>query len=378
MDRRQPATGHADRREPDRGGNVGIYLLLVGTAGPVLGALCVLFTTLVVFASLDGVVNGAAGCETGQGITLPDRHSAVIAATVYSGSGSGAYGAGLVGHYAYAELGLWSEADSNRAHADRIGTALGLGAALAPFTQLVIRAPNGRSVVAEKRDVGMGGPPIDGRRRAIDLWTSTREALGLPPDWSGLVRVEAGPSGAIDAETPGREGPAGVRPSYGTGCGPGSVPASQVGQRIVQVARSQIGVSEDPPGSNCTIYGPCEAWCALFVTWVWRRGGVDVPSLPFSGAVLEWARSRGGARSPLSSPQPGWAALFGSGPRDANTSLHVAIVESVLPDGRITLINGNFANRVMRTGPCLPARVDLGGPHGCEEPGPIYAYAAPE
>jgi hypothetical protein len=58
--------------------------------------------------------------------------------------------------------------------------------------------------------------------------------------------------------------------------------------------------------------------------------------------------------------------------------LHVAIVESVLADGEITLINGNFAGSVMRTGPCQAVGAQLAAPGGCEEPGPIYAYASPE
>jgi hypothetical protein len=307
-----------------------------------------------------------------------------VAATVYSGSGPGAYGTGLDGHYAFAELGLWSEADGDRAHADRLGIALGLGHALAPFTQLAIRAPNGRSVVAEKLDVGMGGQPVDGHRRAIDLWTATREALELPPDWSGLVRIEPGPSGMVGTETytpvQASELPTG-RPS-GTAppaeCAFGADLSSGPGQRIVEIARSQLGTSEHPPGSNCTIYGPCEPWCALFTTWVWRRAGIAIPAQAFSGAVYEWAAQHAHVYPPTVRPQPGWAVLFGTGPADPTTSSHVAIVESVLADGQITFINGNFADSVMRTGPCQAAQAQLAGAGGCEEPGSIYGYAAPD
>jgi hypothetical protein len=153
---------------------------------------------------------------------------------------------------------------------------------------------------------------------------------------------------------------------------------SETGARIVQIARGELGVGEHPPASNCTLYGPCEPWCALFTTWVWRRAGVKIPSLGFSGAIYGWAAGHTSVHSPSSRPQPGWAALFGSGPADAATSLHVGIVESVLPNGEITLINGNFADSVMRTGPCEPARAQLAGSDGCEEPGPLYGYAAPE
>jgi hypothetical protein len=350
----------------------------------VIAALCAIGITLALIAltiaaMMGGLLQIAAGCESGAGLALPESGGTVVAATVYADSGPGAYGGALAGHYAYAELGLWSEADTDRAHADRIGVALGLGRALAPYTRLEIRAPSGRAVVGEKRDVGMGGPPVDGHERAIDLWTSTRRALGLPADWSGLVRIGVPSSGVLETEArlPAREGdPAVVAP--GDGCAAGTVGSSENGERIVQIARSQLGVGEHPPGSNCTVYGPCEAWCALFTTWVWRHAGVKIPSLGFSGAIYEWAARHTSVHPPSSRPQPGWAALFGSGPADPATSLHVGIVESVLPDGEITLINGNFADSVLRTGPCQPARAQLAGAHGCEEPAALYGYATPE
>jgi hypothetical protein len=355
---------------------IGLYL--AATAASVL-AIVAAFVALTIMALVGGLLAAGAGCETGAETALPLGAATVLAATVYSDSGPGAYGAGLAGHAAFAELGLWSVADGDRAHADRIGVALGLGHPLAPYTRLQITAPNGRTVIAEKRDVGMGGPAIDGHPRAIDLWTSTREALGLPSDWSGLVRVMPTAHGALATEAGSVADGAEMPPAIAQGgCAAAAVPASEAGGRIVAIARSQLGVGEHPPGSNCTPYGPCEPWCALFTTWVWRRAGVHVPSLGFSGAVYEWAARRARVHPPSSRPQPGWAALFGSGPATPASSLHVAIVESVLAHGEITLINGNFANSVLRTGPCEPARAAQAGSGGCEEPGPIYAYAAPE
>ena len=351
-------------------------MIACGLAGTLALVLTASFLALTSISLIGALLAAGASCETGSGVTLPSGDGTIVAATVYSGSGAGAYGAGLARHYAFAELGLWSEGDTNRAHADRIGTALGLGRALAPFTALEIQAPDGRTVIAEKRDVGMGGPPIDGHPRAIDLWTSTRLALGLPADWSGLVRVSVPADGSLATEAaPPGSGP-GVASS--SECGLGSVPSSEAAQRIVQVARTQLGVHERPPGSNCTVYGPCEPWCALFVTWVWRRAGIEIPSLGFSGAIYSWAQGHTRVYSASATPQPGWAALFGSGPANAGTSLHVGIVENVLPDDEITLINGNFADSVMRTGPCHPADAQRSGAGGCEEPGPIYAYASPD
>jgi CHAP domain len=366
----------ARRRAAHTARRRGPSVLACGLAA--LGALglTAAFLALTGISLIGALLAAGASCESGSEVTLPASDGTIVAATVYSGSGAGAYGAGLEGHYAFAELGLWSEEDTDRAHANRIGAALGLGGALAPYTRLEIQAPNGRVVVAEKRDIGMGGPPIDGHQRAIDLWTSTRVALGLPADWSGLVRVRVPADGSLATETapPGT----GLGPASSAACALGSVPGSEAAPRIVRVAQSQLGVRERPPGSNCTSYGPCEPWCALFVTWVWRRAGIPVPSLAFSGAIYAWAQRHGHVYSAGVVPRPGWAALFGSGPANPATSVHVGIVESVLPNDEITLINGNFDDSVMRTGPCHPADAPLPGARGCEEPGPVYAYAAPD
>jgi hypothetical protein len=335
-----------------------------GGFGAVVGGTLCLGAVVI----LHGVRPAGATCAAGQETTLPVGSGVVVAATVYDDAGAGAFGLGLAGHYAYAELGLHSAADSDRGDADAIGGALGLGGALAPLTPLRITGPGGRSVVAEKRDVGVGGPPIDGHRRAIDLWTTTRTALGLGPDWSGLVRLSPGPGGALGAQTSvdANAPPPGMDP----GCSGGSVEIGADTGSIVAVAQSQLGVRAR---GECQPYGPCEEWCSLFATWVWRQAGVRVPSIAFSGGLYEWAAANTAVYPAAVAPQPGWAVFFGSGPQSTTTSVHVALVESVLPDGEITIINGNFAGRVMRTGPCEPAAAE----QGCAAPAPIYGYAAP-
>lgn len=53
----------------------------------------------------------------------------------------------------------------------------------------------------------------------------------------------------------------------------------KIRDKIIKLARSQLGVKEDPPGSNwgpeIKKYGGHAGWkwCALFVTWVWRKAG---------------------------------------------------------------------------------------------------------
>jgi CHAP domain len=339
-----------------------IALCVFGGFGAVAGLVLGLGAVVVLSVSRPAV----ADCAGGEATTLPVGSGAVVGASVYDDAGVGAFGLGLAGHYGYAELGLHSAADTDQADADAIGSALGLGRALAPLTALRISGPGGRSVVAQKRDIGVGGPPIDGYPRAIDLWTTTREALGLGPDWSGLVRLSPGPGGTIDAATS-LDADA---PPAGDGCAEEGVELTAATGSIVGIAQSQVGVVAS---GNCQPYGPCEDWCSLFATWVWRAAGVPVPSLGFSGALYDWAAGHTEVFPADATPQPGWAVFFGTGPQTTTTSVHVALVESVLPDGEMTIINGNFAGRVMRTGPCQPAAAQ----QGCEAPAPIYGYASP-
>jgi hypothetical protein len=146
------------------------------------------------------------------------------------------------------------------------------------------------------------------------------------------------------------------------------------GSTIVRIAGTQLGVSEHPPGSNCTKYGPCEEWCALFVAWVWEHAGVPMPGgtapYAYSGTIYTWAASDGGRDlPPTATPAPGDAVFYGSG---VNDSVHMGIVERVFPDGEIVTIEGNDDNQVLRNGPFLPSQAVAAG-----EPAPIYGYAQP-
>ncbi|HET8862173.1 MAG TPA: CHAP domain-containing protein [Solirubrobacterales bacterium] len=191
--------------------------------------------------------------------------------------------------------------------------------------------------------------------------------------------------------------PAAAEPAASSGgsCGSSSA-ASASGNEIVRIAQSQLGRGEDPPGSNCNPYGPCVEWCSLFVAWVWKRAGVPMEgstaTYAYSGTVYEWAEAHeggglpgatapgeppfstaepNGARvlPPTATPAPGDAVLYGTGP---TASDHIGIVERVFPGGQITTIDGNFGNRVARSGPFLPSQAAQYG-----MPAPIFGYAHP-
>jgi len=147
-----------------------------------------------------------------------------------------------------------------------------------------------------------------------------------------------------------------------------SAKATTIRQRIVLLAEQEIGYHDH--GDYCTKFGPCETWCSLFVTWVWRNAGVPVPSLAFTGYLYDWSRASTYVLRPRGVPQPGDAVLFGTGPWNVDTSLHTGIVEAVYP-GFLVTIEGDSLHGVRRY------VVPLSNPEQVGEPGPIYAYASP-
>ena len=145
---------------------------------------------------------------------------------------------------------------------------------------------------------------------------------------------------------------------------------------IVSAVASQVAPDPDT-GYYCNPYGPCEEWCALFATWAWEQGGVFIPSFGFTGSMYDWARQYGQVLPPTATPDPGDAVLYGTGPQNTNTSLHVAIVTQVWPDGAIVTVDGDSGPgrdgwlSVTINGPFLPA--DSNSYNGM----PIYAFARP-
>jgi hypothetical protein len=342
--------------------------------------LALLAAVLLIAASLAGMPT-ATQCAAASVATLAPGGGTLVGASEYGGPGDpstptdhSASGVALDGHMAFAELGLPSASNPNPYDARNLGMALGYGKALPFFATLRITA-NGKSVIAEKLDVGGGGPPVGDppHQRDIDLWWQTAQALGLDPTgsgvWSGLVTVQLVnlPATALTSNT-------GASPPVTSSCGAmTSAAASASGSTIVQIAQSQLNVYDG--GDFCSPYshGRCEPWCSDFVTWVWQHAGIDIPDYPFSGDIYTWGQRNTQVLAPTATPTPGDAVEFGTGPQNSNTSVHVGIVENVFPNGEITVINGDFAHRVERSGPFQPAQAAANSGSGY----PIYAYVVP-
>ncbi len=135
----------------------------------------------------------------------------------------------------------------------------------------------------------------------------------------------------------------------------GVTSGSGAGNTMVQIAESQIGQSEQPPGSNdgpaISMYRTAtsgaaagEPWCAYFASWVAKQAGEPIGSsgqgLGYVGDVWSWAQQTGRAipNGPGVTPTPGDLIVFGDH--------HVGIVDKVLPNGDIETIEGNYSNKV--------------------------------
>ena len=151
---------------------------------------------------------------------------------------------------------------------------------------------------------------------------------------------------------------------------------SDGGSRIVTIANGQVRA--DPiAGYFCNPYGPCEAWCALFATWVWRAAGVGIPHFAFVGDVYTWAAGHTAVLPAAARPRAGDFVLYGTGPQNVDTAVHIGIVAQVWPDGAIDTIEGDAGPgpmggyNVIINGPFLPAQsLTYNG-------FPIFAYAVP-
>ena len=127
------------------------------------------------------------------------------------------------------------------------------------------------------------------------------------------------------------------------------------GQAVLNAVRGEVGVAEQPPGSNdspriaqfrqATAGSGVGPWCAYFTSWAAREAGAPLGD---SGQgfgrvddVYAWAQKAGKAipNGPGVQPQPGDLIVWDE---------HIGVVESVGADGTINTIEGNSSDQVSR------------------------------
>ena len=170
------------------GGLVLVGALAVVMAAGVGAALLALFTSVFTPGS-SGCAAAPAGAATGI-VLGPPGAGQRVGATEYGGPGDpssgviGSSGANLLElPDSYAELG-----------GDSFQTATAMGGL--PYLAPLRITWGSRSAIAYKRDIGLGGGPIDGLPRVLDLWWELAGRLGIPYQdglWSGPVQIERPP-----------------------------------------------------------------------------------------------------------------------------------------------------------------------------------------
>lgn len=133
-----------------------------------------------------------------------------------------------------------------------------------------------------------------------------------------------------------------------------AAPVPPDGDAMVDAARTQDGVAEQPPGSNDSPQiaqfrtavegapGP-GPWCAYFVSWAAKQAGTPLgdrgEGFASVDAMWAWAQrsGKGVANGPGVTPRVGDVIVLDQ---------HTGIVTGVQPDGTVETIEGNTSDRV--------------------------------
>src|SRR5690349_4391475 len=151
------------RRTRTGGSSGGVAIAVAALiAGVMAAGIAAAILALLIGASVPGTDHGCGSASAG---TLgPPGTSELVGATEYGGPGDpssgvvGASGANLLSHPdSYAELG-----------GESFQTATAIGGL--PYLTPLRITWGGRSAIAYKRDIGLGGGPVGGLPREIDLW----------------------------------------------------------------------------------------------------------------------------------------------------------------------------------------------------------------
>ncbi len=211
---------------------------------------------IVLLGSIEGPCSAGASSAAGAVVLGPPGSGQQVGATEYGGPGdpssgtTGSSGANLLAQPdSYAELGGFT-----------FQTATAMGG-LPYMTPLRITWGR-RSAIAYKRDIGLGGGPIDGRPRVIDLWWELAGALGIPYQqglWSGLVTIaRAAQTGAGNLLGGVPSGAATLVSAPLSGGGATCAPGSGLGVPLAPGSRATLlatGLAAAPADAPATVKG---------------------------------------------------------------------------------------------------------------------------
>ena len=187
----------------------------------------------------------------------------------------------------------------------------------------------------------------------LDVQARIAELQGLlqPPPAATPATISGGPPTAFQTQLDAAAGPWSATGATGVASAPSG--GTSAGQAMLNLVRGEVGVAEQPPGSNdapriaqyrqATAGSGVGPWCAYFVSWAARSVGAPLgeQGQGFGSVeqVWDWAQ-RSGKAIPAGTQPPQTGDLIVWGGR------HIGMVESVDPDGTIHTIEGNSSDRV--------------------------------
>jgi hypothetical protein len=134
-----------------------------------------------------------------------------------------------------------------------------------------------------------------------------------------------------------------------------TVPAGSGGAGVLAAVQREVGVAEQPPGSNdapriaqyrqATAGSGVGPWCAYFTSWAAREAGMPLgengQGFGSVDALYGWAQRAGRAvpNGPGVVARPGDLIVWDE---------HIGVVEAVLPNGSVQTIEGNSSDQVSR------------------------------
>jgi hypothetical protein len=177
---------------------------------------------------------------------------------------------------------------------------------------------------------------------------ATQSPSGGSTQFSQLLQQATSPTAAAGAAMTGSSPGMPLSPT-------GAAPATAGGAGLLAAAQREVGVAEQPPGSNdspriaayrrATAGSGVGPWCAYFTSWAAREAGMPLgdngQGFGSVDALYSWAQRAGRAvpNGPGVIPRPGDLIVWDE---------HIGIVEGVKPDGSVATIEGNSSDRVSR------------------------------
>lgn len=123
-------------------------------------------------------------------------------------------------------------------------------------------------------------------------------------------------------------------------------------ERVIELARADLGYTESPPNSNNTKYGAAyglqgQPWCVIFLWWLFREAGESAAffggaKTASCGTLLRWYREQG-QTVPVREVQPGDIVILNfHGTRDTeHCGLVVDVTRAITTVASVATIEGN-------------------------------------